>query len=104
MDENLTDALLIVLKARRDPEWANWNSALVAGAEATLTARTSGAIMRRVCALRAQPGELTRAPPDASNWIHRPPSRRLKTHAGQCPDCGRNFAQLERHTNCRGRG
>jgi hypothetical protein len=102
MDETLMDALLIVLKARRDPEWANWNPALVAGAEATLTARTSAAIMRRGERIaRAQPGV---APPDKSEWIHRPPSRRLKMHAGQCPDCGRNFAQLERHTNCRGRG
>jgi hypothetical protein len=46
MDEKLLDALLITLKAQRDPEWANWNQALVAGAQTTLTARTNEAIVR----------------------------------------------------------
>jgi hypothetical protein len=41
--------------------------------------------------------------PDKSDWVPRPPSRRRKTHAGECPDCGTYFRLLERHTNCRGR-
>jgi hypothetical protein len=103
MDENLTDALLIVLKAQRDPEWTNWNWSLVAVAEATLTARTNEAIMRRGVLARAQPDELPPAPPDPADWVRRSPSNRRKTHRGRCPDCGTYFEMLERHTNCSGR-
>jgi hypothetical protein len=49
-DQELIDALLVVLKAARDDEFAAWNGALVDYARGIVSARTEDAI-ERVAAL-----------------------------------------------------